>query len=118
MIDLALKGRAASKAPRRTFLIEPFDIGMHSTTAGVTALQMRFANWLRSVSVPARFICWVMPATLDDKISQLSFTAREVGHTDPVRAQLLMEYRRHYEMLQESADYQRSVCGLALWSED
>ncbi len=110
--------RDGKNAPIRTFLLEPFDIGMHSTDTGVAALQSRFSNWLRSVTCPARFVCWVMPATLDDKIARLSRISRESGADDSCRAELLMEYRRHYEMLQDSADYQRSMCGMALWTDE
>jgi hypothetical protein len=117
-LQTALKSRQQRNAPRRTFLIEPFDIGMHSTDAGLSALQARFTNWLRALNCSARFICWVMPATLDDKIAHLSYIARDVGQADPCRGELLMEYRRHYELLQDSADYQRSICGMALWSEE
>ena len=54
----------------QTFLIEPFDIMLHATEDGVNSLQARFATWLRTLSTPARFVCWQMPATLDDKINQ------------------------------------------------
>jgi hypothetical protein len=116
---LPLPGRRSqSHAPRRTFLVEPCDIGLHSTETGVSTLQAHFAAWLRGLNRPARFVCWLMPASLDDKIAALSWTAREVAQGDPVRRALLMEYRRHYETLQDAADYQRSMCGLALWSEE
>src|SRR5438067_88986 len=117
-VQVALKSRRSQNAPLRTFLLEPFDIGMHRTEAGVATLQARFTAWLRSLNCPARFICWLMPTTLDDKISNLSFLAREVGQTDSSRSELLMEYRRFYETLQDSADYQRSICGMALWTEE
>jgi len=104
------------EAPQRTFLIEPFDLMLHATEEGVKALQNRFSNWLRALHSPARFACWQIPATLDDKIAQVSRAARETAN--PQRARLLMEYRRHYELLQDSAEYQRAVCGMALWSED
>ncbi|NUQ07314.1 MAG: hypothetical protein HUU31_25785, partial [Anaerolineae bacterium] len=51
----------------RTFLIEPFDIMLHATEDGVSALQARFSTWLRTLSGEARFLCWQMPATLDAK---------------------------------------------------
>jgi hypothetical protein len=102
--------------PARTFLIEPFDMMLHATEEGVQALQTRFASWLRALPGPARFVCWQMPATLDDKIAAVSRAARVTD--DPGRAQLLMEYRRHYELLQESAAYQRSVCGMAHWVDE
>ncbi len=102
-------------APVHTFRLEPFDITLHATEEGVASLQSRFANWARTLSGPARFVCWQMPATLDDKIAAVGQT---LSTTDEVqRAQLLMEYRRHYESLQADAAYQRALCGMALWSE-
>ncbi len=81
----------------RTFLIEPFDIMLHATEEGVQSLQARFSTWLRTLREPARFVCWQMPATLNDKISSLSRKAQEVD--DGQRRALLMEYRRHFESL-------------------
>jgi hypothetical protein len=103
-------------APARTFLIEPFDIMLHATEIGVQALQTRFGNWLRALTSPARFVCWQIPATLDDKLAAVTQTARETDN--PQRARLLMEYRRHYELLQDAAEYQRALCGMAVWSEE
>ena len=98
-----------------SFLIEPFDIMLHATEEGVNSLQARFATWLRTLNTPARFVCWQMPATLDTKINTIN---RTVKHTeDARRRELMMEYRRHYEQLQDSAEYQRSLCGMAVWSE-
>ncbi len=99
----------------QTYLIEPFDILMHATEDGVQALQNRFATWLRTLNCPARFICWQTPANLDDKIARVSRAAQTTD--EPQRAALLMEYRRHYEQLQSSAHYQRSRCGMALWTD-
>ena len=99
----------------RTFLIEPFDLMLHATEEGVTALQGRFATWLRTLSGPARFVCWQMPATLDDKIAALEQSARETD--DDQRRDLLVEYRRHYERLNVHGEYQRALCGMALWSD-
>jgi hypothetical protein len=102
-------------SPVRTFLIEPFDIMLHATEDGVNSLQARFATWLRTLREPARFVCWQMPATLDDKIAALSAKAAEAS--DPQRRTLLMEYRRYFEQLDASAEYQRALCGMALWSD-
>jgi hypothetical protein len=99
----------------RTFLIEPFDLMLHATEEGVQTLQARFSTWLRTLNTPARFVCWQMPATLDDKINRLNQTARTTADTQ--RAALLVEYRRHYEHLNDSAHYQRALCGMALWSD-
>ena len=99
----------------RTFLIEPFDIMLHATEDGVQSLQARFSTWLRTLREPARFVCWQMPATLNDKISSLSRKAQDVD--DAQRRSLLMEYRRHFESLNDSAEYQRALCGMALWSD-
>jgi len=108
--------RDTKETPARTFVIEPFDIMLHATDTGVQALQTRFGNWLRALTSPARFVCWQMPATLDDKIASVTQTARETDN--PQRARLLMEYRRHYEALQASAEYQCSLCGMAVWSDE
>ena len=99
----------------RTFLIEPFDIMLHATDEGVAALQGRFSTWLRTLGDPARFLCWQMPATLDAKIEALDQAAAET--TDERRRTLLVEYRRHYESLNANAEYQRALCGMALWSD-
>ena len=98
-----------------TFLIEPFDIMLHATEEGVQSLQARFSTWLRTLRDPARFVCWQIPATLNDKISGLSRKAQAVE--DRQRRTLLMEYRRHFEQLNDSAEYQRALCGVALWSD-
>ena len=56
-----------------------------------------------------------MPATLDAKIEALDQAAAET--TDERRRTLLVEYRRHYESLNANAEYQRALCGMALWSD-
>lgn len=106
--------RGAHLIPR-TLLIEPFDLQMHSTVEGLMALQNRFSLWLRGLAGPARFITWLMPADLSPRIEMI----KDQQHTveDAGRRTLLMEYRRHYEELQEEAEYQRSLCGLAVWQE-
>ena len=115
---MTLRGRSKAQGALHTLLMEPFDIGMHSTESGIAALQNRFTSWLRGVNSPARFVTWLMPATLDSKIAALSRSAHEVHSDNPVRGELLMEYRRYYERLQDAADYQRSLCGMALWTDD
>ncbi len=98
-----------------TFLIEPFDILLHATEEGVNALQARFSTWLRTLAEPARFLCWQMPATLEGKIAALD---RAAETADGARRQaLLVEYRRHFERLNAHAEYQRALCGMALWSD-
>ena len=97
-----------------TFLIEPFDLMLHATEDGVQALQARFSTWLRTLSGEARFLCWQMPATLDAKIAALT-TAAETA--DDQRRGLLVEYRRDYERMNHNAEYQRALCGMALWNE-
>lgn len=99
----------------RTFLMEPFDIMLHATEEGVQSLQARFSTWLWTLREPARFVRGQTPATLNDKISSLSRKAQEVD--DAQRRALLMEYRRHFESLNDSAEYQRALCGMALWSD-
>ena len=75
--------------PVRTFLIDPFDITLHESEDGVQALQARFATWLRTLSTPARFLCWQMPATLDPKITELA--AIEDESSDTQRRDLVIE---------------------------
>ncbi len=99
----------------RTFLMEPFDILLHATEDGVTALQSRFSTWLRTLNAPARFLSWQMPATLDDKIAAVSAEAEQTE--DDGRRALLIEYRREYERMNRGADYQRALCGMALWDD-
>jgi hypothetical protein len=99
----------------QTFLIEPFDIMLHATEDGVQSLQARFATWLRTLATSARFVCWQMPATLDEKINRLSRLAQETDDTR--RRGLLVEYRRHYESLNDNAEYQRALCGMAVWND-
>ena len=72
----------------RTFLIEPFDIMLHATEDGVSALQARFSTWLRTLSGEARFLCWQMPATLDAKIAALD--KAELVTDDDQRRDLLI----------------------------
>lgn len=103
---------------RHTFLIEPFDIAMHADEAAIVTLHSRFTNWLRMLNGPSRFMCWLMPATLKDKINRLTATQHDVAAIDVTRADLLMEYRRHYEALQNHSSYQHSLCGMALWSNE
>jgi hypothetical protein len=99
----------------RTFLIEPFDIMLHATEEGVQALQARFSTWLRTLSDEARFLCWQMPVTLDAKITALNDEAHHAD--DPQRRDLLIEYRRDYERLNRNSEYQRALCGMAIWSD-
>lgn len=96
-----------------TVLIEPFDIVLHGTPEGLQALQNRFSLWLRGLQGPSRFVTWQMPADLSPRIEALVESASVAE--EPQRHSLLMEYRRHYEQLQQEADYQRAVCGLAVW---
>ena len=99
----------------RTYLIEPFDLMLHATEEGVAALQNRFSTWLRTLREPARFLCWQMPATLNAKIEALDQAAQAT--TDKRRRALLVEYRRNYERMNSNAEYQRALCGMALWSD-
>ena len=99
----------------QTFVIDPFDIMLHATEEGVGSLQSRFATWLHTLNAPARFVCWQMPATLKGKINTLRETANNVD--DSQRLRLLTEYRRYYEQLDETAQYQRALCGMAIWTD-
>lgn len=88
---------------------------LHATNEGVKALQARFSTWLRTLSGEARFLCWQMPATLDGKIATLDAAELETG--DEQQQVLLIEYRREYERMNSGAEYQRALCGMALWND-
>src|SRR5688572_24186109 len=108
--------RRKNEHPPRTVLIEPFDLMMHATEEGVSALQMRFSSYLRTLDGSARFLCWQMPADLNDKIRAVTETAHQMN--DRSRAEMCMSYRRHYEMLQADAEFQWALCGMIVWSEE
>lgn len=99
----------------RTVLIDPFDITMHGTPERLQALQNRFSLWLRGLGGPARFVTWQIPADLSPRIQYVE----DMTHiaADSERRSLLVEYRRHYELLQTEAEYQRAICGLAVWGD-
>ncbi len=100
----------------KTFLIEPFDINIQGgTPEGTFAMQARFANWLRGLNGPARFLCWQMPADLGEKIGDV-YQALKIA--EPERQKLLMEYRRSYEHWQSAARYHRTLSGMALWADE
>ncbi len=102
-------------AHAHTLLLEPFDLTLYGTPENQQGLQNRFALWLRGLAGPARFVTWQLPADLSPRIQSVGQAVATTS--DARRAGLLMEYRRHYEMLQAEADYQRTLCGLALWLE-
>jgi hypothetical protein len=113
---VANRSRRKEDVSPRTVLIEPFDLMMHATEEGVAALQQRFSAWLRTLDGPARFLCWQMPADLNAKIAEVTQTARQTD--DRARAEMCMSYRRHYERLQEDAEFQRALCGMVVWSDE
>src|SRR5258708_38924153 len=94
--------------------MQPFTIVFNATNAALINLHSRFSGWLAGLSDPARFVCVQIPANLNEKIAQVNLAAQETHNAQ--RAQLCMEYRRYYEMLQDHSEYQRSVCGMVLWS--
>lgn len=99
----------------RSILVDPFDLEMHGTVERLQGLQHRFAIWLRGFNAPARFVTWQIPADLSPRLDYIK--AMRTNAVDPRRRELLMEYRRHYEMLQAEADYQRTMCGFTMWTE-
>ncbi|MEM9955372.1 MAG: hypothetical protein AAF846_27460 [Chloroflexota bacterium] len=101
-----------------TVLIEPFDIAMFNTRdgQGLYSLQNRFATFMRGLAFPARFVYWQMPADLRSRIQYVADLSRR--ENDVLKKQMLMESRRNYEMLQNGANYHRSLCGVALWTDD
>ena len=104
----------------QTFQIDPFDIMLHATDQGVRALQSRIAGWLSTLTGPARFVSYQQPANLEDKIERVKGEAQLLAATAPAnpRVELLTEYRRFYETLQQEADYQRASSFMVLWSDD
>jgi hypothetical protein len=110
--------REERQLPARTFAVEPFDLLLYLTPDGVLSLQSRIMAWLRGLSGPARFLSYQFPATLDDKIGQVTAAMQAQYEARSPRADLLMEYRRFYEGLNQHARYQRSQCALVVWSAD
>src|SRR5258708_711677 len=82
----------------------------------VREVEAGVGNGLGAQPGRALLVCGQIPATLDDKIAAVPATARETDNLQ--RARLLMEYRRHYELLQDAAEYQRALCGMAVWSAE
>src|SRR5262245_13193115 len=95
--------------------LDPFDISLYATTEGLRSLQTRFSLYLRGLATPARFIAFQTPADLSERIY---FVGQQAARTsDAERQVLLNEYRRFYQILQAQAHYQRSECGLLLWTD-
>ncbi|MDQ7024745.1 MAG: hypothetical protein Q9P01_09240 [Anaerolineae bacterium] len=110
--------RRKKEVYRHTCIVEPFDIAMFHTRdgQGLLSLQNRFATWLRGLAFPARFVYWQMPADLRARIDYVADLSRQ--EQDPLKKQMLMESRRNYEQLQNGANYHRSLCGIATWTDD
>ena len=66
--------------PGRIFLLQPFDLMLHDTPQGLAALHDRFAGWVSGLEGPARFACFQVPATLNDKITSINRVALETDH--------------------------------------
>ncbi|MEO0594524.1 MAG: hypothetical protein AAF126_00265, partial [Chloroflexota bacterium] len=115
---MAVANRKKKDLRAHTTIVEPFDIAMFNTRdgQGLYALQNRFATFLRGLAFPARFIYWQMPADLRARIVYVATLARQ--ENDALKKQMLMESRRNYELLQNGANYHRSLCGVALWTDD
>jgi len=95
--------------------LEPFDISLYATEEGLRSLQSRFSMYLSGLSGPARFISLQTPADLGYRINYVGSRARNAAQAET--RVVLQEYRRFYERLQAQANYQRSQCGLVLWSD-
>src|SRR5579859_7887675 len=112
---------AATLTPQ-VFEVDSFDIAMHATTQGLTALQARLSGWLSTLSGPGRFVSYQTPATLKGKIDQVQHEAQRLTDSNTPafhrRADLLTEYLRFYEALQREGKYQRSSSFLVLWDDD
>jgi hypothetical protein len=112
----ALTQRVAGRRLRpATFLVEPFDLFLHSDEQGLYRLQARLSAFARSLDGPARFATWHIPTSLRPLIE---WTVEEATGTDnPWRTSVLMEYRQWYEELEREGGYQQAVCGLTVWTE-
>jgi len=115
---MAVANRRKKELTVHTTIIEPFDIAMFNTRdgQGLYSLQNRFATFLRGLAFPARFIYWQMPADLRARIQYVAELSRQ--ESDPLKKQMLMESRRNYELLQNGANYHRSLCGVSMWTDD
>ena len=95
--------------------LQPFDISLYATAEGLRSLQQRFSMVVRGLAHSARFIALQTPASLTERIY---YVGQKAGRTaDDEQRVMLNEYRRFYEQLQVSANYQRSQCGLVLWAD-
>jgi hypothetical protein len=98
-----------------SFLIEPFDLFLHSDEEGLRNLQARFSAWLRGVTGPARLVTWHVPTSLR---SLIDWTIDEASETNnPWRTSILMQYRQWYEDMERLGSHQQAICGMALWAE-
>ena len=95
--------------------LEPFDISLYATEAGLRDLQNRFSMYLRGATGSLRFLALQTPANLSARIHYVGGKAQTAPH--PEGRIMLHEYRRFYEMLQTRAAYQRSQCALVMWAE-
>lgn len=107
---------AARKAKALSFLIDPFDILLHSEEEALYTLQAKFSAWLQGQSEAVRLVTWHVPTSLQELIDWTIQLASE--SEDPWRRARLMEYRRFYESLDQASSYQRAICGFTLWTEE
>ncbi len=99
----------------RSYLVDPFDLSLSGSTALLEGLQMRFAQLLRALPGPARFVTWHRPADLSQLIEESLAEAARVN--DAARRRALMAYRRWYEDLEKHGRFRSALCGLMLWPE-
>jgi hypothetical protein len=121
MVTALAPGLAALPAARKlktlTYLIEPFDLFLHSDEKGLHALQERNATFLRALDGPARLVTWHVPTSLKPLVDWTLEEAKSVAHSDPWRYATLMQYRTWYESIERAGSFQQALCGLALWTE-
>ncbi|MEO0564070.1 MAG: hypothetical protein AAF125_18340, partial [Chloroflexota bacterium] len=94
-------------------MVDPFDISMHYSRSGLADLQNRFANWLRQVDSPTRFVAFQVEADLDARVTYLRQLIKR--ESDDRMRRELTERRRFYEELDSKQHYQQLYCGLMQW---
>ena len=100
----------------RTFLIEPFDIMLHATEDGVQYAASAFLDLAANlVWRSALFV--LADARHARRQDRRARRRRQTETDDDQRRGLLIEYRREYERMNTSAEYQRALCGMALWND-
>lgn len=114
-LPAAVGTREARRLRPTSFVIEPFDLFLHSDEKALYQLQNRIATLFGSFDGPVRIATWHMPSSLRPLID---WTIEEAATTeDPWRRAVLMEYRQWYEEMERTNTFQQAVCGITFWTE-